>query len=308
MMIHMTYFLVTIAFTAMIPQHGNDPATCALQTRPDGDYIMIPYRAEANAKDSALEVQNEANSVFQTITIPVRPRALDHDEAVIPLTIHEVTPNNRHLLPSFERVKFEFWSLTQSQFGQQSLIRQQYHDFIFRVMVYATLEKEPILEMITREFGQRHSMELEVKSTTIIKREGDRSTSRSGTGIHFDGKLASFIKLWIPLTSIDNLCLGVGDSTKMTDRRCIEYGAADEAECVDGSEFAEVVWYQQMTMTNEDWIFFQTDKVPHYAAHLPSRQTQERMALVVELKHADPEMHKDHLEYRESPQFASLGN
>ena len=248
-------------------------------------------------------------SIFTKSIVRVPRRLFNDDAGTLSLIVNEVTAFNRHLLPSFDEVKFEFFSLSQS-----NVSKRVYHELIQRVLehhhsnplisitAHSQFNDDAVLKSIVDNFGERHAMDLEVESTSIMKREG--GTARCGTAIHVDGSRGPFIRLWIPLTFIDNLCLGVGDSTNMLHPKCVQFSAKDDDECADGTELEKVVWYQQMAMSNEDWIFFRSDKVPHYAAHLPSRRTQSRIAWAVNIKHADPELHRQHLQSRQSALFA----
>ena len=63
---------------------------------------------------------------------------------------------------------------------------------------------------------------------------------------------------------------------KQTQQQCSEF------------EFNRVRWYQYTRMTNEDWIFFQGDTVPHFSANLGHTHiTQHRLALVIHMKFTD---------------------
>ena len=204
------------------------------------------------------------------------------------LTIREVTASTRHLIPPFEEVHFEFFSLSQSALiSNGDFTKQQFHEMIQRIETFAdestrTLDiypKEPILKAIVSEFGDRHSMKLQIERTQLT----NRFAEIGGTPMHFDN--GRYFVLWIPLTSslIDNLCLGVGDirKSKLRNRWIPEHIEPSTPE----EDLPEVVWYQHMTMTSEDWIFLRGEKVPHYAADLgDDLKTQRRLNIKVNME------------------------
>ena len=226
---------------------------------------------------------------FKTSTVLV----WNEYDQTIPITVRQVTISNKHRIPPFERVHFEFYSLSQSDFFRNDRFsKNQYHEMLRRMHSQIRNERigtksnlDPLLMEIINEFGYRHALDLKVAYSQITSYSVNGLSA--GTAIHFDGTPPDF-RLWIPLTDslIDNLSLGVGDVTTLTNTVCASPSAADAMdECADGHEFAETLWYQQMTMSSEDWIFWDTGKVPHYSVHLgDSRKTRTRTALVINIE------------------------
>ena len=240
---------------------------------------------------------NEINESADFKQIVINALVITGHSLTIPITIHQITAFNKHLVPPFERINIEFFSLSQSLwFQRRQFSLAQYHQMLQRVSalskqyeVVTINDKEPILNAIVREFGNRHSMKLLVASTRLF-------TTTNGLRIHIDpvhshGCPEMFcLKLWIPLTSteIDNLCLGVGDVSDLKDPQCAIPSIKQTQRRCSGFEFNRVRWYQYTRMTNEDWILFQGDRVPHFSANLGHTQiTQERVALVVHIKFMD---------------------
>lgn len=233
---------------------------------------------------------------FETMTI--NALVITTRTRTIPITIHQITESNKHLVPSFEKTNIEFFTLSQSMWFQRNRFSvAKYQQMLQRVTASSKQHdavtannKEPILRAIVREFGDRHSIKLHVASTRLFK-------VTAGLGVHLDPvnspacpEIYCF-KLWIPLTAteIDNLCLGVGDVSRLNanHQNCAVPSIREDKWCSD-FDFNQVTWYQQTRMTNQDWVFFQGDRVPHYAANLGNtRNTQQRWALVVHMKFAD---------------------
>ena len=114
-----------------------------------------------------------------------------------------------------------------------------------------------------------------------------------------------------------NICLGHSFELKFDRKRWdlpVSQNQSKSPDPTAGSRDSSFSWLSfwtlswissfQMATSNEDWIFFRSDKVPHYAAHLPSRRTQSRIAWAVNIKQADPELHRQHLQSRQSALFA----
>ena len=108
-----------------------------------------------------------------------------------------------------------------------------------------------------------------------------------GTDFHFDtfNSGISTIRMWIPLSDIENFPLVVGDA-----RSIFEDSVACEGglQCstfqhrVLQKRFDEVSWYQQKKMTPTDAIFWDTSTVPHGSVNIrPNTCTKKRVALVV---------------------------
>ena len=198
---------------------------------------------------------------------------------------------NVHFLPTFERVGFEFFSLSQSRcFMEGQVSRNDFYSMLHRVASVTsegkeqsaiTMNDEPILVQIVDDFNDRHRLNMKVTSTRIFSRNG------GGSPIHFDGKGAYDVRIWIPLTCtvIDNLCLGMGDVELLRNSKCADPTMMRLTSCKDGRDFNNVVWYQRMRMSSEDWVIFRGDRVPHYAVNVGNAQiTQRRSALVINLK------------------------
>ena len=208
--------------------------------------------------------------VFQTTTLDVFQDLKSGHK--ISITVRQIYPSNKHLLPPFRRINFEFFSLSQSLFFQNALFsRTEFQRMMHRVDSFAAsddvnivLSDEPILKEIVQEFNDRNAMDLAINKIYIV-------TQDKGTGIHIDEVDA--LRLWIPITNsfIDNLCLGVGDVTNLP--------------LSSGYPLDSIIWYQQMNMTSEDWVFFRGHRIPHYSANMGDNlTTQRRSALVVHLK------------------------
>ena len=209
----------------------------------------------------------------------------------VPIIVHEVNAFNVHFLPSFERVGFEFFSLSQSRcFVDGQVSQNDFYSMLHRVasltskgtqQSVTTMNDEPILVQIVDDFNDRHRLNMKVTSTRIFSRIG------GGSPIHFDGKGAYDVRIWIPLTCtvIDNLCLGMGDVELLRNSKCADPTMMRLTSCKDGRDFNNVVWYQRMRMSSEDWVIFRGDRVPHYAVNVGNAQiTQRRSALVINLK------------------------
>ena len=110
-----------------------------------------------------------------------------------------------------------------------------------------------------------------------------------GTSIHIDRYASSMrqigFKVWIPLSDIDNLSLGVGDiSAYHFD--CLYH---HHHECDKISAFKSIAWYHQPIMRRQDVIFFSSDKalkdVPHFSLHRgPECETQQRESMVMTVR------------------------
>ena len=212
----------------------------------------------------------------------------NHDPSTIKqLTIREVTASNKHLVPLFRDVNFEFFSLSQSQFIENGdFTREAYHELIQRMATgpemhgkladgqirrVTTYNDDPILNAIVREFGDRQFINLQIINTEIITDDA----LVGSTGIHFD--VARNFALWIPVSTspIDDLCLGVGDIRRSNLR--YRWGTV---RTVSEEDLPGITWYQQMRMTPEDWIFFQGWKVPHYALDLSDNLTTQKSLVI----------------------------
>ena len=227
---------------------------------------------------------------FESITVDalrdiINPKRSGSYAPTIPIVVHLVTASNKHLLPPFAVIHFEFHSLSATRFILNGdITKTDYHEMLQRVIAASNgvfcvtvNNHEPILNVVVHEFAARNQMKLKITNTHILSVD-------SGSAIHYDGRGLS---LWIPITDtlIDNLCLGVGDITALNHPQCALPKFQGDKLCSDGSAFQKVVWYQQMTMTSEDWIFFRGDKVPHFSVNLGNTlRVQQRSALVINLE------------------------
>lgn len=224
---------------------------------------LQPIKMESNSESASSAI------AFPTATLNVL-RNLKSDREIT-IIVRQINSLNKHLLPPFRQINFEFFSLSQSLFFQNGLVsRREYQELIHRVAggsrgeySEVMVRDEPILKAVVQEFNDRNLMDLRMSKSYLV-------TVDEGTGIHFDQYCV--FRLWIPLTTsaIDNLCLGVGDITHLP--------------ITSGYNLDRIIWYQQMTMTAEDWIFLRAHSVPHYAANMGNRYiTQRRLAITINL-------------------------
>lgn len=223
--------------------------------------------------------------VFETVTINAKTFPSQSNKGTVSINVNVVTQHNKHLLPRFTESGFEFFSLTQSTFFQNGQFsKSDFQEMLDRVAgprswTGTKNNEEPILKAIVKEFADRYHMKVRIRNTFMTGNAGSAVTE-----IHTDDP--GTLRLWIPVTTtfIDNLCLGVG------------------REAMDANP-DQIDWYQQLTMSSEDWIFFHGTRVHHYSANRgKTLQTQKRRAFVVELDYGyDTNQHRDinyMLEYR----------
>lgn len=213
---------------------------------------------------------------------------------MIPVTIREVTPENKHLIPGFRISGFEFIDLSETFIFQNNEVSLHEYDRMLERITSRLLKLpkgqtmtnvnngEPILQAIAKEFALRHGMELNIFSVQIITPH-----TSFGTDSHTDGRTSPpTLKLWIPLETIDNFVLAVGDTNALSDRKCAGHLTyRSHRQCVASNDFAKTIWYHQSVMRPQDVIIFSPDQVPHFSANQGvAQKTQHRQALMVKLR------------------------
>ncbi len=157
---------------------------------------------------------NDQTNAFENSTVDVLAEPLQSD--MVSVTVRTVTDSNKHLIPEFAHVQFEFFSLSQSKITS-AFSTKEYQQMLGRLVTEPNDEfgfstrnnNEPILNAVIEEFGDRHSMNLKIVSTRFATPE------IGGSHIHFDE--TQEMRLWIPITDtfIDNFSLCVEDTTRI---------------------------------------------------------------------------------------------
>ena len=225
------------------------------------------------------------------------------------INIREVAVYNKHHIPPFRDVGFEFRDISKSfksyssDFNLHNLM--SYFKMINRLSSLAKKqfadtkgvkgfrlrkEEEEVLLTICEDFAESNNKKIEskIENAVFMKVDGD------GTKIHFDEapeidlptKYGTRIKVWIPLSDIDNFPLAVGDvrSYYKLDGPC--KGDNSIGRCATKRDFKDAIWYQQEQMTPIDAVFWNKHAVPHCSLNLGidgiDMDTQDRIALILE--------------------------
>lgn len=226
---------------------------------------------------------------FETESVKVGVQTRDKTLARITLNARVVTPFNKHLLPSVDDCGFEFYSLSESklietnQFTEREcleMVQEMADNDQLREGLTLSL-RNPILNAIVKQFQHRNLIGVRIQGYQV--REVGAETE-----LHFDTQNTGY-RLWIPLHTIDNLCLGVGDVRKLDNQFHAIPLYSEINNLHTKSESDAAVYYQQCSkktiMTPKDWIFFQANAVPHYSANSrESGMTKHRRALIVNLE------------------------
>ena len=247
----------------------------------------------------------------------------NHDEKCVlenrfsAIQVHEINARTMHMVPDFYEVGFEFVDIAKLPcFPRGAVSMRDYHALLWNVEksnsrnLYRVIfgsNGQKILSEIVGDWAFSHGLsKLRIESFQISKLEKKKGSKEAVQGVrphtdrYSDGDpndLYAF-RLWIPLHDIDNLVLGVGDTNKLIDRECASKDLSkmktlQREQCRLREEFEKVQWYHQSSMRPQDVVFFADKQVPHFATNRgDSSRTQQRTALIVNLKFSDKKCHE----------------
>ena len=162
-----------------------------------------------------------------------------------------------------------------------------------------TVEEDQFLFTMFQDWAAANRMQVIMARKTTFKAI-IASVNGVGTSIHFDQNIGmnfypgTRIRVWLPLSDIDNYPLIVGDARS--------YGSEDSGrdelnasygirECAQSDRplrgYKGVKWYHQERMQPTDAVFFNMDAVPHGSASLGYRMTKVRRAIVITFRAKD---------------------
>ena len=150
--------------------------------------------------------------------------------------------------------------------------------------------EEEMFFRICEDFAESNNKKIvsKIQKSAFLKVDGD------GTKIHFDEgpeidiltKDGTQIKVWIPLSDIDNYPLAVGDARSYLALHGVCKGDTSNhsiGKCAIKREFKDAIWYQQEHMAPKDAVFWNKQAVPHCSLNLgDDTETKERIALIFE--------------------------
>ena len=222
-----------------------------------------------------------------------------------PINIREVTHSNKQFIPSFNYVGFEFRDISATFTSDSSKhSTEDYNQMIKRLSALSAeifvdsnginpsdlLEEEKeILLAICGDFAESSNKKIiSVTHSAAFRKVEGKGTL---THIHFDIDVSlqqptesgTHIRMWIPLSNIDNFPLAVGDARAYYANDGVCNGEGSINDCAEDSGFKDAVWYHQPMMTPADVVFWNKQTVPHGSINLRSgRDDTERHALVFE--------------------------
>ena len=241
---------------------------------------------------------------FPSREYTVRGRMRRNDYSV---NVRYVSHHNEQYIPLFRNVGFEFKDISKTFAIDTDLKGLTYYnkmitrlasfadEHFFQIfgsrgidVAYLKKQEKEILMEICEDFAESNNKKIvsKIENAAFIKVDGD------GTKIHFDEgpaidlttKDGARIKVWIPLSDIDNYPLAVGDA-----RSYFKFHGVCKStnhsigRCATKRDFRDAVWYQQEQMTPTDAVFWNKHAVPHCSLNLGNdRNTKERIALVFE--------------------------
>lgn len=245
--------------------------------------------------DDTKWISSKPSQSFRTKEFEIATARHSSDTAKI--QVREIDDSNKHLIPSFEKVGFQFIDITKLLSMQRGSINlMDYHNALRDVVRCDNRCKlHPIFKVIVSDLSYLHGLAFRMGTTYTLCRDN----SKKNTHIHFDltgegSKLQTLaanqifkspghFRLWIPLHDIDNWSLGVGDTSALRDRSCANLPAERRSTCLE--DFNKVLWYHQRVMRRQDVILLANGRVPHFSINRRERglQTQNRSAFTIDL-------------------------
>ena len=224
------------------------------------------------------------------------------------INIREVTEYNKQFIPPFQDVGFAFRDLSElntftSVSSKYRDLSKYYNKMIRRLYDLArdefpssdeqkrqitcrlTVDEFDMFLKICEDFAVTNNKKMisDLFSITL------RKATSAGTTIHFDGRAriifpvegGTIIRVWIPLSNIDNYPMAVGDVRSYFLFNGVCNGERNINKCAKRLHFDHSVWYHQRKMTPLDAIFWNLKAVPHGSMNLgEDRSTKERFALL----------------------------
>ena len=219
------------------------------------------------------------------------------------INVRHVPHSSKQYIPPFRDVGFEFKDISEAYAAEHDLKSLTfYFTLIDRLAGVAKErfahskgvkgchlreEEEKMLMEICEDFAESNNKKIvsTIENAVFMKVDGD------GTKIHFDEgpeidlptKAGTRIKVWIPLSNIDNFPLAVGDATSYFKFHSVCKEEHNVGRCATTRDFKDAVWYQQEYMNPIDAVFWNKHAVPHCSLNLGNdRETKERIALIFE--------------------------
>lgn len=216
-----------------------------------------------------------------------------HSSETTTIQVREIDEDNKRLVPSFEKVGFQFIDVTKLP---ASINLNDYHQALEDVVLCDNRCKvNPVFKVIVSDLSRIHGLEFRMGTAHVQQRD----SSKKNTHIHFDQtgeghkvrslptnqlfKSPGYFRLWIPLQSIDNFVLGMGDTSALRDRSCAHLDAKRQSTCLD--DFGKVIWYHRREMRRGDIILLANGRVPHFSVYRKEHglHTLNRSALTIDL-------------------------
>ena len=265
--------------------------------------FFIPCSVPCNAVKAhhwSSDTKLSHNAYFPSQQYKTKGRWTQRDFSI---NIREVTEYNKEFVPPFRAVGFAFRDLSKfetlsSPFSKYNM--QNFNQMIHRLSHLAaellpgpieitkcdiTRGEQRMLMRICEDFAVSNNKKIvsNIETETLIKANG------IGTPIHFDGNAGidypvlggTIIRVWIPLSDIDNYPLVVGDARSYFNQDGVCDGYKNVNSCAEDRDFKDAVWYHQPMMTTTDAIFWNLKTAPHGSVDFGNnRNTKERFAFV----------------------------